>query len=938
MAAARAALGRLAEATPGCDDRPPPDLVVAAGGAWAVAPGAGRRARPRRRPAPARRSAVRPRPRPAARPARVDPRPGRAAGDASPTSSTTCWRRSAAWSRRPGCAPGGVAGRWSSTARDGGQRARPRCPAGSSSSTCRRARPPSPSSSSATRSGSAAGPALRGRRRRRAGRAAGRPARRAAAAARRADRAARAARGVAGVAVGGVGPMSDELNGHASEARPPGRDGGRRDPGAARRDLGSFARRLIEARRRRLRARPRRPCARRGRRVGRRRRADRRAPSRPAAERRRGARRRPTPRPGGAAPGRRAAVRVARPLARRHGDMTEPLETPIAGIVRERPPGHRRSRSGRPAGASAAIVALGGPTRGRLQSRRGRGRAALRRARRRPGRHDPRRRLAGRRRDPDPRPGDGRAAGSSSPAWRARSGATSSRPRRASGRPSTGCRRSRSSSSTAPSGGRWRRRSWRVLAALAGHEVAIVADPPMLVFDAPEPRRPDAAGRPASGSAAARCAGREGRWVGPSASAGSPAASTSRPGSVRFRRHGRGRGPARRPRALRLTHPTADRTPSATLGPMPATTASSASSSARIRTRRPRLGRAARPRSRGPATWSACGATSAPARPTSPRRSGPGSASTDTITSPSFVLMAEYEGRLPLFHIDLYRLADADRRAGRRADRRPPGGRRHARRVAGAAGRRAAGRAARRPDRRDRRRAAHDHARGPATPATARYLEAAAMTGPRRRPAAAILAHRHARRPGSSSRSARPTAALDGSTTWPAGYRHGETLLPAIERLLGEHEHRPARGWPAIVVGTGPGAFTGLRVGHRDGQGPGPRPGLPIVGVSTGRGAARRAARRPARRSCCCRPGRRTGSLVRAGRAAGAAAGRRRSPSSRRARRSSPSTSTAGRPADAARARRGRARRARRRAPPARRRAARGRATPTTSRRSCPST
>jgi tRNA threonylcarbamoyladenosine biosynthesis protein TsaE len=30
-----------------------------------------------------------------------------------------------------------------------------------------------------------------------------------------------------------------------------------------------------------------------------------------------------------------------------------------------------------------------------------------------------------------------------------------------------------------------------------------------------------------------------------------------------------------------------------------------------------------------------------------------------TITSPSFILMAEYEGRLPLFHLDLYRLADA---------------------------------------------------------------------------------------------------------------------------------------------------------------------------------------------------------------------------------------------------------------------------------------
>jgi tRNA threonylcarbamoyladenosine biosynthesis protein TsaE len=30
-----------------------------------------------------------------------------------------------------------------------------------------------------------------------------------------------------------------------------------------------------------------------------------------------------------------------------------------------------------------------------------------------------------------------------------------------------------------------------------------------------------------------------------------------------------------------------------------------------------------------------------------------------TITSPTFVLMAEYPGRIPLFHVDLYRLADA---------------------------------------------------------------------------------------------------------------------------------------------------------------------------------------------------------------------------------------------------------------------------------------
>ena len=31
----------------------------------------------------------------------------------------------------------------------------------------------------------------------------------------------------------------------------------------------------------------------------------------------------------------------------------------------------------------------------------------------------------------------------------------------------------------------------------------------------------------------------------------------------------------------------------------------------------------------------------------------------DTISSPSFVLMGEYVGRLPLFHIDLYRLTSA---------------------------------------------------------------------------------------------------------------------------------------------------------------------------------------------------------------------------------------------------------------------------------------
>ena len=41
------------------------------------------------------------------------------------------------------------------------------------------------------------------------------------------------------------------------------------------------------------------------------------------------------------------------------------------------------------------------------------------------------------------------------------------------------------------------------------------------------------------------------------------------------------------------------------------------------------------------------------------------------VSSPTFVLMAEYAGRLPMFHIDLYRLADAsDALAGGLLDER----------------------------------------------------------------------------------------------------------------------------------------------------------------------------------------------------------------------------------------------------------------------------
>jgi tRNA threonylcarbamoyladenosine biosynthesis protein TsaE len=54
---------------------------------------------------------------------------------------------------------------------------------------------------------------------------------------------------------------------------------------------------------------------------------------------------------------------------------------------------------------------------------------------------------------------------------------------------------------------------------------------------------------------------------------------------------------------------------------------------------------------------------------------GAGLGVTATINSPSYVLMAEYEGRLPLFHLDLYRLDDAsDVLAGGLLDERQAAG------------------------------------------------------------------------------------------------------------------------------------------------------------------------------------------------------------------------------------------------------------------------
>jgi len=54
---------------------------------------------------------------------------------------------------------------------------------------------------------------------------------------------------------------------------------------------------------------------------------------------------------------------------------------------------------------------------------------------------------------------------------------------------------------------------------------------------------------------------------------------------------------------------------------------------------------------------------------------GAGLGVTGTISSPTFILMSEYEGRVPLFHVDLYRLADgADALAGGIIDERQAAG------------------------------------------------------------------------------------------------------------------------------------------------------------------------------------------------------------------------------------------------------------------------
>ncbi|HET7726825.1 MAG TPA: tRNA (adenosine(37)-N6)-threonylcarbamoyltransferase complex dimerization subunit type 1 TsaB [Candidatus Limnocylindrales bacterium] len=88
---------------------------------------------------------------------------------------------------------------------------------------------------------------------------------------------------------------------------------------------------------------------------------------------------------------------------------------------------------------------------------------------------------------------------------------------------------------------------------------------------------------------------------------------------------------------------------------------------------------------------------------------------------------------------------------------------------------------------------------------------------------------------------AEPGGTLVALERWTAGYRHGEELLARVEAALAAAGTTLA-GLGGIVVGTGPGAFTGLRVGIATAKGLAHAASLPIAGVSTGEALLRAAA------------------------------------------------------------------------------------------------
>jgi tRNA threonylcarbamoyl adenosine modification protein YeaZ len=78
----------------------------------------------------------------------------------------------------------------------------------------------------------------------------------------------------------------------------------------------------------------------------------------------------------------------------------------------------------------------------------------------------------------------------------------------------------------------------------------------------------------------------------------------------------------------------------------------------------------------------------------------------------------------------------------------------------------------------------------------------------------------------------RENGTLVAERRWAAGYRHGEELLTRIDEML-KGEGVALAELAGVVVGTGPGAFTGLRVGLATAKALARELAIPIAGVAT---------------------------------------------------------------------------------------------------------
>jgi tRNA threonylcarbamoyl adenosine modification protein YeaZ len=78
-----------------------------------------------------------------------------------------------------------------------------------------------------------------------------------------------------------------------------------------------------------------------------------------------------------------------------------------------------------------------------------------------------------------------------------------------------------------------------------------------------------------------------------------------------------------------------------------------------------------------------------------------------------------------------------------------------------------------------------------------------------------------------------PDGTLVECRTFPAEHRHGSHLLPTIERLTQDRD-LSLDGLVGVIVGTGPGAFTGLRVGLATAKTLAHELAVPLIGVATG--------------------------------------------------------------------------------------------------------